>query len=284
MSEARMRYALVEGEKHLPEKGIHGKCPLCGADVMAKCGKVRVHHWAHINHEDCDSWSEGKTDWHIAWQDQFPTDWQEYTIEKEGMKHRADVHIPFMENGAESILEFQHSFIGPEEVKAREAFYPNLAWVVDLTHKIREAKKMKNILKRPPRGIIAIRINAPNVFRIDGEGLPSAWIDCRWPVFFDFPDELADYSDKLLCLMPRIVGDASRWLVMYQKKDFLDACLKGTIMVSIRQTFEMFAAAVSEAVAQQQEIQKFQKYKEQLTSIRLLNNGRDRGRRPFNCL
>lgn len=117
MGKIKMLYALVGGEKSLPEKRMHGICPLCGAEVIAKRGTVRTAHWAHANIEDCDTWSEGKTEWHIAWQEQFPKDWQEFSIDKDGVKHRADVHIPPMQNGEESVLEFQHSFIDYEEIR-----------------------------------------------------------------------------------------------------------------------------------------------------------------------
>ncbi len=141
---ARMRYAFVNGEKRLPEKGLHGTCPLCGAEVFAKCGVCRLHHWAHLHLRDCDSWSEGKTAWHIAWQDMYPKEWQEFTIQKATEKHRADVYIPDASNVPHNhclTIEFQHSFLTLEELQKREHFYDNLVWVVDLSSKKRDIQK-----------------------------------------------------------------------------------------------------------------------------------------------
>lgn len=144
----RMRYALVNGEKRLPEKGLHGVCPLCGAEVFSKCGVCRLHHWAHLHRDDCDTWSEGKTDWHIAWQDKYPKEWQEIIISKGTEKHRADVYIPDDTPHHEMTIEFQHSFLAQEQLQEREHFYNNLVWVVDLSNKketFRNSIKMRNI-------------------------------------------------------------------------------------------------------------------------------------------
>lgn len=129
---------MVDGEKHLPEKGLHGICPLCGAEVMSKCGDVRIPHWAHKSLKDCDSWSEGKTDWHIDWQDKFPMEWQELTITRENIVHRADVCVPGDNAVPAAIIEFQHSYLEHEELTEREKFYPNLIWVVDVAEKKRD--------------------------------------------------------------------------------------------------------------------------------------------------
>jgi hypothetical protein len=37
-----MKYALVNGVKTTPEKGLKGQCQLCSADVVAKCGDIKV--------------------------------------------------------------------------------------------------------------------------------------------------------------------------------------------------------------------------------------------------
>ena len=41
---SNMKYALVNGVKTTPEKGLKGQCQLCSADVVAKCGDIKVHH------------------------------------------------------------------------------------------------------------------------------------------------------------------------------------------------------------------------------------------------
>ena len=44
-----MFYAILAGEKieAIPHK--RAKCPLCGEEVLSKCGEVKMWHWAHKN-------------------------------------------------------------------------------------------------------------------------------------------------------------------------------------------------------------------------------------------
>ena len=39
--------ALVNNIEVVATKGAKGICPHCGADMTAKCGNVKVNHWAH---------------------------------------------------------------------------------------------------------------------------------------------------------------------------------------------------------------------------------------------
>lgn len=58
-----MRYAFVNGEKKEAMPKMHGICMGCGAQVIAKCGHVRINHWAHLNNKDCHySLKEPKTE------------------------------------------------------------------------------------------------------------------------------------------------------------------------------------------------------------------------------
>ena len=140
-----MRVAIVNGERHLPEKGIQGAiCPVCEKPVIARCGEIRAHHWAHAKGTECsDSWSSGKeTDWHLAWKNEFPDEWQErvLTDSETGEKHIADVLTD-----KNLVLEFQHSPIDPDERRAREAFYSkdgrSMVWIVDM-------RKIPNFLEK----------------------------------------------------------------------------------------------------------------------------------------
>jgi competence protein CoiA len=87
--------------------------------MVAKCGRVKVWHWAHKGRLECDPWYE-ETEWHRSWKDRFPLVWQEQIAydPDSGEKHIADVSTP---NGL--IIEFQHSVISPQEIAARETFY-----------------------------------------------------------------------------------------------------------------------------------------------------------------
>ena len=133
-----MRYALVDNQKTEAKKGLKGLCPGCMQPVIAKCGEHKMHHWAHVSVESCDSWWEPETEWHRFWKDKFPKEWQEIFLidPRTGEKHVADVRTP---QGL--VIEFQHSHIDPEERISREKFYKNMVWVVDGT-------RLKNDYKR----------------------------------------------------------------------------------------------------------------------------------------
>jgi len=114
------KYALVNNKRTVAEKGLTGICPYCGSAMIAKCGNIRMKHWAHKAISECDSWSEGETEWHRQWKNHFDASWQEFIFKNEtsGEKHIADVHT---EHGL--VIEFQHSPIDAEEQKQREQFY-----------------------------------------------------------------------------------------------------------------------------------------------------------------
>jgi hypothetical protein len=122
-----MKFAVVEGKRQEAQPGLSGECPDCRAAMIAKCGDVRVRHWAHRGARTCDPWWEPETPWHRAWKNYFPEDWQERSCTSEkGERHRADVKT---DSGV--VLEFQHSPLNQAERESREKFYPKLVWVVD---------------------------------------------------------------------------------------------------------------------------------------------------------
>ena len=96
--------------------------------MVAKCGRVKVWHWAHKGKKPCDPWYESETQWHRDWKNRFPSEWQEIVHQdaRSGEIHIADVKAP---HGL--VLEFQHSPITPDEMRARETFYGELVWIVD---------------------------------------------------------------------------------------------------------------------------------------------------------
>ena len=125
-----MKYALVNGVKKTAELKEVGICICCNNPVRAYCGLERVHHWKHMDAMACDSWSEGETEWHREWKNHFDVSQQEiirYDPES-GEKHIADVYI----ESRDLVLEFQHSPIHIDEIKARESFYKKMIWIVDV--------------------------------------------------------------------------------------------------------------------------------------------------------
>jgi Competence protein CoiA-like family len=118
--------ALVDGERQLPFPKGRGVCPTCASTVIAKCGKIKTHHWAHESREDCDPWSENIGPWHLAWQNLVTDKHVEVAIGP----HRADIV-----GNAGLVVELQHSPIPPDDIDAREQFYGDMIWVFDATER-----------------------------------------------------------------------------------------------------------------------------------------------------
>jgi len=174
-----MKFALVEGHRREARPGLPGECQKCGTALVAKCGDIRVWHWAHRGRRTCDHWWENETEWHRAWKNQFPVDWQEILHQaKDGEKHIADVKTV---DGC--VIEFQHSYLKSEERRTREAFYGRIVWVVDGLRRKRDRPQFFDVLSRAPvaRGKLVM-------FSIPGAecALLRDWADSRTPVYFDF--------------------------------------------------------------------------------------------------
>jgi hypothetical protein len=92
-----MRFALVNGQKTEPQPKLQGLCTNCQGEMIAKCGRVKIWHWAHKSKLSCDPWWENETEWHRAWKNNFPAEWQEISnIDPvTGEKHIADVKTPY---------------------------------------------------------------------------------------------------------------------------------------------------------------------------------------------
>jgi hypothetical protein len=124
-----MLYAKVEDRKVRAQRGQSGLCPLCGGEVIAKCGSLRAWHWAHKSLVDCDAWSEPVGPWHLSWQNLVRPEFVEVAIGP----HRADIVGDGGDGGR--VIELQHSPIAPEEIAEREAFYGDMLWLFDATHR-----------------------------------------------------------------------------------------------------------------------------------------------------
>lgn len=128
---ASMKFALSDNERVEASPGAKGVCPRCGAAMVARCGTRRVWHWAHQGQRHCDHWWENETQWHRDWKNHFPSDWQEIAArDADGELHIADIKTP---HGW--VVEFQHSYIKPEEVLKRTQFHNPMFWVVDGTRR-----------------------------------------------------------------------------------------------------------------------------------------------------
>lgn len=171
-----MRYALVNGMRVEAQPGQKAVCPGCKADVVARCGRIVVWHWAHTAQLHCDQWWEPETEWHRAWKDRFPNEWQEVptTDSCTGELHIADVRT---EGGL--VIELQRSGIGPEEVRAREAFYSSMVWVVDGRRSVVDRFHFSDVRTSPDSQGIA------HFQWFSRSSLFARW-RTRKPVFIDF--------------------------------------------------------------------------------------------------
>ena len=180
-----LQFALIDGNKAKPLPRLQGTCCYCGEEMVAKCGQIKIWHWAHKSRSNCDPWWSSEGEWHMGWKNLFPDEWQEviHTDEKTGERHIADVKTP---KGL--VIEFQHSPIKSEELQSREAFYENMIWIVDGD---RGTSDGGYFFMSIPLGD-PIRLD-PLAYQID---LSPSWWDTRrflfrWaeataPVFFDF--------------------------------------------------------------------------------------------------
>jgi hypothetical protein len=176
-----MKLALVNGQRQEAHPELSGKCPACDQPMVAKCGKVRMWHWAHQGGRSCDLWWENETQWHRAWKGQFPDEWQEIVQQaKTGEKHIADVKT---DRGW--VIEFQHSYLPPEERRSRDAFYPKLIWVVDGTRRKRDRAQLLNAWTQglPVGGNPLVRRAFSDDCRLLRE-----WAGSNAPIFFDLGD------------------------------------------------------------------------------------------------
>ena len=173
-----MKFALANGQREEAQPNLSGKCPTCDRPMVAKCGEARMWHWAHQGSRFCDPWWENETEWHRAWKGQFPVNCQEVVHQTEtGEKHIADVKT---DRGW--VIEFQHSYLKPEERRSRDAFYPKLIWVVDGTRRKRDRAQLLNAWKQgAPVG------ENPLVGRAfsDNCALLTEWAGSNAPIFFD---------------------------------------------------------------------------------------------------
>ena len=225
-----MKYALVNNQRVEAQKGMKGICPVCQKPVIARCGEIKVNHWAHTKSIHCDKWWEAETEWHRAWKSIFPEDWQEVISynEETGEKHVADIKT---DKG--QVIEFQHSYIKPDEQKTREEFYKEMIWIVDGTRLKRDLSRFNKAFQSGDFRLIKdthiCLLNFPD------EYLPKNWLNRPVPVILDFMGINNDNNDSpeetekrelLWCLLP--IKNDSFAVIMPVKRDvIIDALQKG---------------------------------------------------------
>jgi hypothetical protein len=210
-----MKYALINGDKAEATKRAKGFCPSCGKELIAKCGEVKVNHWAHKGSRNCDPWWENETDWHRSWKGKFPVDWQEVIhFDKSGEKHIADVKT---QSGC--VLEFQHSYLNPEERRSRNAFYPKIVWVVDGTRRKTDKPQFQKIIEES-----TYVCTEPHILRVsfpDECRLLKEWHDINALVFIDFQEVKESKQSMLWFLFPKI-SSSEAYLSAFSRAKFIE--------------------------------------------------------------
>lgn len=233
-----MLTADVNGNRSRPIPRVVGTCPFCQSEMIARCGEVRVHHWAHKSKLDCDPWWEPETDWHRDWKNEFPLRWQERILRDEttNEKHIADVLTL-----AGLTVEFQHSHLDPQERRIREAFYKNMLWIVDGSRLEGNRKKivgwqsaLNQIVTAQGRTTLFLTAKAEELF-------PSDWLTSPAPVCFDYAGPNSDPTSAelpLFLLYPgtvhkqRLVEPLNRDAIL---RSILSERLNSTEIQSIKQ-------------------------------------------------
>lgn len=202
-----MKFALVNRQREEAQPDLSGECPVCGSPTVAKCGEVRVWHWAHKGALLCDPWWESETEWHRHWKGQFPVDWQEIVhTAPNGERHIADV-----KTDGGWVIEFQHSYLNPEERRSRDSFYPKLIWVVDgrrrKTDRAQFLKALNEGVALPPAGIWRRVLSERCVLLREWAGSGAAI--------------LLDFGGDLLCWVCPQSTDGSACVAPYSRAEFI---------------------------------------------------------------
>lgn len=204
-----MKFALINGQRQEAQPNLSSQCPACDQAMIAKCGEVKIWHWAHKGRRTCDLWWENETEWHRAWKGRFPDSWQEFVHQAEnGEKHIADVKT---DQGW--VIEFQHSYIKPEERRSRDTFYQKLVWVVDGVRRKRDGTQFLNAWKEG----VPVGANSPVRRAFSDECvLLREWAGSDMPVFFDFGGE------QVLWWLLKGTPDGSAYVAPFSRSDFIE--------------------------------------------------------------
>ena len=210
-----MKFAFINGKRTEATKGGKGICRSCGSELVAKCGEVKVNHWAHKGRRNCDPWWENESEWHRSWKGQFPNDWQEIIHHDDnGEKHVADVKT---QNGY--VLEFQHSYLNPEERRSRNAFYRPLVWIVNGTRRKTDKLQFQKVLEESStvlREPLIKRVRFPDECRLLKE-----WHDGDALVFFDFQETKEPKQSMLWFLFPMIETNEA-YISLFSRQKFIE--------------------------------------------------------------
>ena len=229
-----MKFSLIDGQRQEAQPGLSGKCPVCDQETFAKCGEIKIWHWAHKGRRTCDTWWENETEWHRAWKGNFPEGWQEIVHKAEN----GEKHIAGVKTDQGWVIEFQYSYIKPDERRSRNAFYTKLAWVVNGARRKRDMQQFKNALNR------SIGVGSNSRIRktlADNCMLLKEWGGSDVPVFFDFG------AGPTLWWLLKGAAEGTAYVAPFARKDFVDIHRQGVTEQSLN--FEKFTNEISKLVS-----------------------------------
>ena len=132
-------------------KGKKYFCPVCHEKVLYRECTTKASHFAHKTGSDCVDWGD-MSEWHLGWQEKFPIECREVVMEKNGVKHRADVFV----KEKNLVIEFQHSSITNEDFNLRNKFYVEngytIIWIFDGEKKIKNPEEYEAGMLEDSRG------------------------------------------------------------------------------------------------------------------------------------
>lgn len=227
----KMKFGRLNGERVKPKSHLKGvSCPKCGTELIAKCGEIRAHHWAHKNKLQCDDWMEDDNEWRDSWLNEFEEDWQEVLIERAGVQHFADV-----ETEKKTIILLHQSRLTPEIIREREDFYQTPVWIFnaglhkqDVAHFLKAFEngwiRFPKIQNNKNPFLMITEFYIEKVFR-------KEWLSARFPVFLDYSTAkdsqiypLAKQLNEIWYLTP-ITVLGFRILFHYPKKSLIKSLI-----------------------------------------------------------
>lgn len=116
-------------------------------------------------------------------------------------------------------MEFQHSFLNPEERRSRNAFYSKLVWVVVGTRRKTDKSQFQKIFDESTPVIREPLIK--RVHFLDECRLLKEWNDSNALVFFDFEEVNDTEQSNLWFLFPKI-SSVDAYLSHFSRVNFID--------------------------------------------------------------
>lgn len=137
-----------------------GFCPSCNSLCIAKCGDIKIWHWAHKS-DVCSFKTEPETDWHLQWKEK-------------ALSYGCDIEVVIGNNRADAtihndtVYEFQHSTMSLKEIINRTVSYSNLGykviWIFDYIDKYDKGDIIYYNKKKPYVRLVRPKYIHPTLF------------------------------------------------------------------------------------------------------------------------